>query len=60
VRVLEKRQGLKICCPEEFAFRNGWIGSSQLVKLAEAVGKSAYGQYLLKIAQDPSFSAYSA
>lgn len=56
VRVLEKRQGLKICCPEEIAFRNGWIDSPQLAGLAQAVGNSAYGQYLLQIAQDSSFS----
>jgi glucose-1-phosphate thymidylyltransferase len=51
VRVLEKRQGFKICCPEEIAFRNGWINHKQLETLSEPIGKSGYGKYLLKIAQ---------
>ena len=46
VRVLEKRQGFKIACPEEVAFQKGFIGAAQLEKLADALGKSAYGQYL--------------
>lgn len=52
VRVLEKRQGFKICCPEEIAFRLGWISATQLESLGTAIGKSNYGQYLLKLAQD--------
>ncbi len=50
VRVLEERQGLKICCPEEIAFTNGFIDSEQLIKLAEPLMKSGYGEYLLKVA----------
>jgi glucose-1-phosphate thymidylyltransferase len=50
VRVLEKRQGFKICCPEEVAFRCGWINSNQLEKLGKPIAKSAYGQYLLRLA----------
>jgi len=46
VRVLEKRQGFKIACPEEIAFQKGFIGAAQLEQLADALGKSAYGQYL--------------
>jgi glucose-1-phosphate thymidylyltransferase len=46
VRVLEKRQGFKIACPEEVAFQKGFIGAEQLERLADALGKSAYGQYL--------------
>jgi glucose-1-phosphate thymidylyltransferase len=46
VRVLEKRQGFKIACPEEIAFQKGFIGAGQLEALADALGKSAYGQYL--------------
>ena len=46
VRVLEKRQGFKIACPEEVAFQKGFIDASQLEQLAERLGKSAYGQYL--------------
>jgi glucose-1-phosphate thymidylyltransferase len=49
VRILEKRQGFKICCPEEIAFRNNWISRNQLEALGEAQGKSTYGQYLLRI-----------
>jgi glucose-1-phosphate thymidylyltransferase len=50
VRVLEERQGLKICCPEEIAFSNGFITATDLVKLAQPLAKSGYGDYLLKIA----------
>jgi glucose-1-phosphate thymidylyltransferase len=46
VETLEKRQGLKISCPEEIAFRLGYIDASQLGELAGALGKSEYGQYL--------------
>jgi glucose-1-phosphate thymidylyltransferase len=51
VRVLEKRQGLKICCPEEAAFRLGWIDTGQLEGLAKPIAQSSYGQYLLRVAQ---------
>ncbi|MFO0407969.1 MAG: glucose-1-phosphate thymidylyltransferase RfbA [Labrys sp. (in: a-proteobacteria)] len=50
VRALESRQGLRIACPEEIAFRNGWISSAELEKLGNALRKSDYGQYLLAIA----------
>jgi len=50
VRVLEKREGLKIACPEEIAFAAGWISKSQLRKLAEPLKKNAYGQYILALA----------
>ncbi|MNE28601.1 Glucose-1-phosphate thymidylyltransferase 1 [compost metagenome] len=46
VRVLEKRQGFKIACPEEIAFTKGFIDAAQLDTLTQALGKSAYGQYL--------------
>ena len=46
VATLERRQGFKICCPEEIAFRMGFIDTAGLAKLAEAYGKSAYGKYL--------------
>ncbi|MCZ8375757.1 MAG: glucose-1-phosphate thymidylyltransferase RfbA [Beijerinckiaceae bacterium] len=49
VRALEKRQNYRICCPEEIAFEMGFIGSEQLKALADALGKSSYGQYLLDI-----------
>jgi glucose-1-phosphate thymidylyltransferase len=46
VRTLEKRQGFKICCPEEVAFEQGFIDAAQLERAADKLGKSAYGQYL--------------
>ncbi|MBO9547052.1 glucose-1-phosphate thymidylyltransferase RfbA [Caulobacter sp.] len=46
VRVLEKRQGFKIACPEEIAFQKGFIDAGQLEALADALGKSTYGAYL--------------
>ena len=46
VRVIEKRQGMKIGCIEEIAFRNGWINREQLLMLSDALAKSGYGQYL--------------
>ena len=49
VRVIEKRQGLKIGCPEEVAYRMGYINQDQLLGLAENLKKSGYGSYLRKI-----------
>ncbi|MFZ5506567.1 MAG: glucose-1-phosphate thymidylyltransferase RfbA, partial [Pseudomonadota bacterium] len=49
IQTLEKRQGLKISCPEEIAWRQGWIDSEQLKKIATPLAKSGYGQYLLRI-----------
>jgi glucose-1-phosphate thymidylyltransferase len=50
VRTLEKRQGFKICCPEEIAFRQGWIDAEQLAALGKAAGNSGYGTYLVRLA----------
>lgn len=50
VEVLEKRQGLKISCLEEIAFRKGWISKERLQELAEPLKKNEYGQYLIKLA----------
>lgn len=52
VSTLEKRQGFKIACPEEVAWRMGYISQDDLAKLAEKLGKSAYGQYLTKLSSD--------
>ena len=49
IQSLEKRQGLKICCPEEIAWRNGWIDDAQLERLAAPLAKSGYGHYLLEL-----------
>lgn len=50
VRVIEKRQGLRIACPEETAYKMGFISRNELAKLGQEIEKSAYGQYLLQIA----------
>jgi glucose-1-phosphate thymidylyltransferase len=49
VRVVEERQGQKIGCPEEIAWRNGWIGDHELSQHAKALAKSGYGDYLLSL-----------
>jgi len=49
VQTLEARQGLRICCPEEICWRNGWIDDAQLERLGHEIGKSQYGQYLLQL-----------
>jgi glucose-1-phosphate thymidylyltransferase len=52
IQTLEKRQGLRICCPEEIAWRNGWIDSAQLERLAAPLAKSGYGEYLLRLVHE--------
>lgn len=49
IEVIEKRQGLKVACPEEIAFTKGWIDADKLKALAEPMKKNQYGQYLLKL-----------
>jgi glucose-1-phosphate thymidylyltransferase len=49
IATLEKRQGLKVACPEEIAFRSGWISAEQLEALAQPMLKSGYGQYLMRV-----------
>jgi len=55
IATLEKRQGLKVACPEEIAFRAGWIDANQLEALARPLAKNGYGQYLLKLLVDKAF-----
>lgn len=52
IETLESRQGLKVSCPEEIAFRKGYINEAQLQKLAEVMSKNAYGQYLKLVAEE--------
>ncbi|MDO9002649.1 MAG: glucose-1-phosphate thymidylyltransferase RfbA [Aquabacterium sp.] len=55
IATLEKRQGLKVACPEEIAFRSGWITAEQVHKLAQPMLKNGYGQYLLKVINEQVF-----
>ena len=54
IRTLEQRQGLKVGCPEEVAWRQGWIDRAQLEQLAQPLLKSGYGRYLLQLLNEPS------
>ena len=49
IETIEARQGLRVCCPEEIAFGNGWIDAAQLETLARPLAKNGYGQYLLQL-----------
>ena len=49
IATLQKRQGLQVACPEEIAYRQGWIGAETLRQQAEALRKNGYGQYLLRV-----------
>ena len=55
IETIEKRQGLKIACPEEIAFRQGYIDGEQVARLAEPLKKNAYGQYLLAMLNERVF-----
>jgi glucose-1-phosphate thymidylyltransferase len=55
IETIERRQGLKIACPEEIAYRMGYIGREQLERLAQPMRKNSYGQYLLEVLQDRIF-----
>jgi glucose-1-phosphate thymidylyltransferase len=51
IETIEQRQGLRVCCPEEIAFANGWIDAEQVLELAKPLKKSGYGLYLERIAR---------
>lgn len=55
IATLENRQGLKVACPEEIAYRQGWIDDAQLEKLALPLMKNAYGRYLMRVLKDKIF-----
>jgi len=52
IHTIENRQGLKVACPEEIAWRSGWIDDAQLQTLAQPLAKSGYGQYLLRLLKE--------
>lgn len=55
ISTIDKRQGLKVNCPEEVAFRNGWLSEKQLREIAEPLRKSGYGEYLIKLIEERVF-----
>ena len=55
IQTIEKRQGLKVACPEEIAFRLGFISAVELEALAKAHGANGYGQYLFSLLERPAF-----
>jgi len=52
IATLELRQGLKVACPEEIAFRSGWIDGEKLLELAKPLLKTGYGQYLMRVSKE--------
>lgn len=56
IEIVEQRQGLKICCPEEIAYLSGFIDSAQMERLAEKLNKNEYGQYLLSVLDETVFT----
>ncbi len=55
IATLERRQGLKVACPEEIAYRSGWIDAAQLERLAAPMMKNGYGQYLMQVLREKAF-----
>ena len=58
VQTIEHRQGLKIACPEEIAFRKGWISEAALTALAEPMLKNGYGQYLMQVLKESDYESH--
>ena len=56
IHTIERRQGLKVACPEEIAWRSGWIDDAQLDKMAKVLSKSGYGQYLQALLRDKVYA----
>ena len=56
IHTIENRQGLKVACPEEIAWRSGWIDDAQLEKMATLLAKSGYGQYLAGLLRDKVYA----
>ena len=55
ISTIEKRQGLKVCCPEEIAWRSGWIDNNALISLAQPLAKNGYGRYLMGLTREKVF-----
>lgn len=55
IATIESRQGLKVSCPEEIAYRQKWIDAAQLETLADPLKKNGYGQYLLRVLKERVF-----
>ncbi len=55
IATLERRQGLKVACPEEIAYRSGWIDAAQLERLAAPLAKNGYGKYLMRLLREKAF-----
>ncbi len=55
ISTIEKRQGLKVCCPEEIAWRSGWIDNNALLSLAQPLAKNGYGRYLMGLTREKVF-----
>ena len=55
ISTIDKRQGLKVNCPEEVAYRNGWLSENELREIAEPLRKSGYGEYLIKLIEERVF-----
>jgi glucose-1-phosphate thymidylyltransferase len=60
IATLQKRQGLMVACPEEIAYRRGWISAEDILKVASQLSKNSYGQYLKKIVNEFNTSAQPA